>query len=149
MAVLNDVKKGEIVALVSAGCSRLVAAAYVGCAPSTITYAAQHDPDFAKRLREVGAGLQVRCLKRILKAADQEQYWRAAAWMLERLNPEDFSPRKPHTFTGDQVGKLLDQLAQILIDAIPEARLREPVVARVNSLVAGLLEAPKATECDR
>ena len=43
-AVLDPTKRQRIAALLAVGCSRRVAARYVGCSPSTITRTAARDP---------------------------------------------------------------------------------------------------------
>ena len=87
--VLDHVKKGQILAILSVGCNRRIAARYVGCSPKTIQNTADREPEFAKQLHHADHGAEIEYLKRIRTAAQKEQYWRAAAWALERLNPED------------------------------------------------------------
>ncbi len=38
-----------------------------------------------------------------------DRYWRAAAWILERKNPDDFAPRKPNVVTEEQMKLLFGQ----------------------------------------
>lgn len=47
--------------------------------------------DFCRRLDVARAEVQNDCLKQINKAAIED--WKAAAWLLERLNPEDWGKR--------------------------------------------------------
>jgi hypothetical protein len=139
---LDEIKKGEIVALVSVGCSRRIAAGYVGCAVSTIRRTALRDPQFAKRLRRATYNAQVGYLKNIKKAAEKEQYWRAAAWALERLNPEDFGPRSPDTITKIQFFQFLAEVAKVVVEETGDQRRRQSILKRVNALVAALIPEP-------
>ncbi len=136
--VLDEIKKREIVAMVSVGCSRRVAAGYVGCSPSTIRRTAERDPDFAERLQRASYTAQIGYLKNIQKAAKKEQYWRAAAWALERLNPDDFSPRRPDTVTLAQIERLWPRIAQVILDELPDPKQRKNILKRLEALVADL-----------
>ncbi len=105
--VLDAAKKREILAIVAVGCSRTVAAAYVGCAISTIQNTADRDPTFAEKLRQAACATELGLLKNIRNAAAKEQYWRAAAWALERRFPERYARRGPDVITLEQVAALL------------------------------------------
>ncbi len=141
--VLDHVKKGQILAILSVGCSRRTAARYVGCSPTTIQNTADRDPQFAAQLRHADHGAEIEYLKRIRNAAKKEQYWRAAAWALERLNPEDFAKRPVGALTSDEVSTLLAQLAEILLQEIPVAEYRKRAIKCVDRLLAKVQPGPK------
>ncbi|MGD0384451.1 MAG: hypothetical protein ABSA77_13100, partial [Thermoguttaceae bacterium] len=88
--VLDEIKQREIVAIISMGCSRRTAARYVGCDPKTIQNTAERDEIFAEKLERAQSQAVVTHVKYIYSAAKKAQYWRAAAWALERLNPEEY-----------------------------------------------------------
>ena len=133
--VLNATKKDQIVAIIGAGCSRRTAAAYVGCAPATIQNTANRDPKFAERLRQAGYQAQIGYLKNIQNAARKEQYWRAAAWALERLNPEDFALPNPNQVAVDQMKQLMEQFAQIVTEEVHLVKTRKNILKRFNALI--------------
>jgi len=135
---LDEIKKREILAILSVGCSRRMAARYVGCSPSTIPRTALRDPEFAERLSRATLGAQVGYLKNIQKAAKKEQYWRAAAWALERLNPEEFAPRDPDTVTIVRIKEMMAQLAQLVVEDLPNPEHRKHIIAGVNAMLAEL-----------
>jgi hypothetical protein len=116
--VLDGLKRARIVAMLEMGCSRRVAARHVGCAASTITRTAQRDPDFAAELGDAESQAEVRALKLIGRMLDQEKYWRVAAWMLERRDPEAYGRRAPYTFRGGDVITLLERLMDLVMPAI-------------------------------
>jgi hypothetical protein len=136
--VLDEGKKREIVAILSVGSSRRTAARYVGCAVATIRNTAARDPRFARDLQRAKAGIEIRYLGKIREAADKDKYWRAAAWALERLNPEDFVLRRPDVFTMSQVTHLLSQAAEIVVQEVPDPRRRKNILRRISALSAGL-----------
>ena len=72
-----------------------MAASYVDCAVSTIQNTADRDATFAEKLRQATYNTEVGLLKNIRNAAKKEQYWRAAAWALERRFPERYAAAVP------------------------------------------------------
>lgn len=136
--VLDEVKKKEIVAILSQGCSRRRAAEYVGCSHRTIRNTALRDPQFAEALARAEAQSEISCLTNVRKAAKKEQYWRAAAWVLERRYPEDYALRRPGTVTVEQMIDVLKQVADILMDETEDSRVRQRIRRRVHALGRGL-----------
>jgi hypothetical protein len=135
--VLDNIKRATIVALVRLGGSRRMAAREVGCNPATITRTAGRDPHFAERLAHAESLADRKALENISRAQDQEKYWRAAAWVLERRNPEEFARRTPHTFTAEQVMEVIARLIRVLLPAVPDAR-RDEVMLEFNDTLAEL-----------
>jgi hypothetical protein len=135
--VLDEAKKREILAIVAVGCSRSTAAKYVGCAPSTIQNTADRDATFAEKLRQATYNTEVGLLKNIRNAAKKEQYWRAAAWALERRFPERYARRGPDVITLDQITLLLGQFSDIVAAVAPD-RCRKEILKRLEELTKGL-----------
>lgn len=140
--VLDHVKKGQILAILSVGCSRRIAARYVGCSPTTIQNTAEREPEFAKQLHRADHGAEIEYLKRIRTAAQKEQYWRAAAWALERLNPEDFASRPLDVLTYEQVKTLVTRLAEVVIAQISRADHRKRMLKAVDRFLAKIEPVP-------
>lgn len=134
---LDDRKKGDIVAILSVGCSRKTAARYVGCSVRTIANTARRDPAFAEALAQAESRLEIKLMKNIGSAAEKAQYWRAAAWALERRNPDDYAPRPRNVVTWEQVRQLLDLLADVVVEEVPVARFRKNILKRFDSLATG------------
>jgi len=136
--VLDAIKKREIIAILSVGCSRGTAARYVGCSRSTIQRSAERDPDFAEGLRQAEERLELTQLKNIAAAARKAQYWRAAAWMLERTRPQQYASRRPDAISREQVARLLVRFAQIVAEEVAVSRDRKNVIKRLDRLAARL-----------
>jgi hypothetical protein len=134
--VLDDAKRREILAILAVGASRRAAARYVGCAPSTIRNTAKRDRAFGRQLERAQQQAELNYLKNIRDAAKKPQYWRAAAWVLERRNPEDFAPRKPGVVAMKQVHRFLEHFAQVVVEEVPAARQRQRILARIEALLA-------------
>ena len=132
--ILDEVKQREVLAILSMGCSQGMAAKYVGCSPATIRREAARDAKFAKKLREAKGNAELGLVKNIRKAANKEQYWRAAAWALERMFPEKYARRGPDVITAEQLAQVLAQLAERIIEQVPIDAYRKNIVKAVESL---------------
>ncbi len=143
--VLDEAKKREILAIVAVGCSRSMAATYVGCAIRTIQNTAERDPTFAEKLRQAVYSTELGLLKNIRNAAKKEQYWRAAAWALERRFPERYARRGPDVITIEQVMVLLGQFSDIVAEEVP-GRCRKRVLKRLEKLAKSLGESARIRE---
>ena len=135
--VLDKDKRARIAAVISVGCSQGVAAQYVGCSPSTIRRTAERDPTFAEELRQAKCNAELSLIKNIRNAAQKEQYWRAAAWALERGFPEKYARRGPDVITVEQIGPLLAKFADIFVQDVPE-RYRKQIAKKADALAREL-----------
>lgn len=146
--VLDEMKRREILAILAVGCSRRTAAWYVGCAVSTIQNTADRDPPFADALRHAESQHEITYLKNIQHAAKMPQYWRAAAWVLERVFPQRYAARGPDVLTLDQITQLLGQLAEIIVQEVPVAAFRKRILKRLEKLTRSLCRTPAQQEAE-
>ena len=142
-SVLDGYKRREILAILGVGCSRRVAAEYVGCAISTIQNTADRDRNFAEKLRQKEHGSEIGYMENIRNAARTERYWRAAAWALERLHPDKYGRRGPDVITVDEIKNLLAQFAEIIVEEIPVAEYRKSILKRLAVISDSLKDASK------
>jgi hypothetical protein len=129
--VLDEVKRKEILAIFSVGCSQTTAARYVGCSPSTIRATAERDVKFAEQIGRAVSNSELGLVRNIRDAAKKEQYWRAAAWALERGFPEKYARRGPDVITIEQIAALLASLTEIVFTDVPEQH-RKGVVKKMD-----------------
>lgn len=134
--VLNEIKKREICAILTVGCSRVRAAQYVGCHPDTIRNEARRDDEFAADLEHAESHHEINHLKHINDAAKEGRYWRAAAWVLERRYPDRYGRRKANTITIEQMSQALAQFADVMLEELPEGGARDQMLARVSEWTA-------------
>jgi hypothetical protein len=113
-----------------------MAAAYVGCATSTIRSRAVRDPEFAEQLRKAELSAELTLLKSIQTAASDVKQWRAAAWALERLFPERYARRLPESITIEQMTEIIKALAGIIVGEVPVKRYRQRLLERLAELLA-------------
>ncbi len=141
--ILDEIKRREILAILSVGCSRTTAAGYVGCSVSTIQNTAERDPKFSEELRRAESRAEITFLQAIQKAARDERHWRAAAWVLERKHPEQYGRRKADALSVEQVKALLEQFAQAVVEQVPAARYRQKILKQLDRVLARLGKPPK------
>ncbi len=109
---LDDTKKREVCALVAAGCSLEFAARYVGCTHKTIRREGERDADFGQRLRSAQLSARLEPLRALRGKANT--HWRAAAWLLERVDPEQFAKFDQKLFRPEEVADLLENIRAAL-----------------------------------
>jgi hypothetical protein len=70
---------------------------------------------------------------RAINAAAQKN-WRAAAWVLQRFNPAEYVPQRPDTVTREQIGDIIQRLADVICGKLP-AKQRQEILVEVDRLV--------------
>jgi len=136
--VLDDTKKREILAILSVGCSRRAAAAYVGCAVKTIANEMRRDENFTAEIERRETSVEIGYIRNIQNAAKSEKNWRAAAWFLERRFPEEFGPKKSESLRHSQIEDLLFGLAGIIGAEVPVAAFRKQILKRLQRMMQKL-----------
>jgi hypothetical protein len=131
---LDEVKRGEVCAILAVGGSRQLAAQYVGCSATTIRNTALRDASFKEQLEKAESQHEIGYLQNIRAAARKEQYWRAAAWVLERRFPDRYGPRKPGTTSVEQIMQLLGQFAEMIVQEVPTPEAQQRILARLQVL---------------
>lgn len=130
--------KNEIAAIVGTGCSLATAAKYAGCALPDIRRELKLDADFRSELTKAGEVAEIYFLRQIKKAAQKEQYWRAAAWALERKLPGRYAARNAGTLTTTEIREIFEKLAEIVLAEVPQKEDRKKIIARVEKLLADI-----------
>jgi len=118
----------------------------VGGTPALIQKAAAADEDFALALLQAESQAEITSMKSINAAARQERYWKAAAWILERKNPEEFRLRSPGTFNAEQLAFIVRNLSEIIAEEVRVPSDRKRILARLERFLkesAGELELKK------
>ncbi len=156
--VLDETKRKTIIALLANGSSRRVAARYVGCSALTIARTAERDPDFAAEIDRAQQNAEIEALRYIRSAARKDRYWRAAAWILERRNPDEFAPRPPKLLTYEHLAEMLviasrpfveqmsDNDYEQFMQSLEELSGRDPLPAPSSGPRSG---RPQLAEVDR
>jgi hypothetical protein len=115
------------------GVSFEVAAQCGGVSRDTFQEWRKANPDFAQECETARAEMCVRMLEFISNAANDPKHWQAAAWILERTEPEQFGRRaplqvemsgrdgKPIAMQNSRQSSLFDKL----LDGLPLEKLRE------------------------
>jgi IS30 family transposase len=130
--LLDEIKQHEVCALVTMGCSLNHAARYVGCVPSTIRREARRNPKFNEQLRRASFSAAVTPLQAVREAS--KKYWRAAAWLLERIDPERFGKPSPLHIRPNQLEAYHRMLADLFRSEIRDPEDYQRVVAKLGEL---------------
>ena len=136
--VLDEVKKGEICAIVAVGCSRATAARYVGCHPDTIRNTAQRDEEFAQALERAESKHEVLHLSYINKAASGRAPLAGRGLGARAAVSEPLWSAAPDELTLEQVAHVLSQFAGVVLDEVTDAVPRQRILARLAELTASL-----------
>jgi len=129
---LDDVKRGQILGVLSVGGSMATAAAVVGCCTKTIYNTAQRDPKFFDALRSASAMEEVKLLKLIDTAAEDPRHWRAAAWKLACLDPDRYRPQPKNMISMKQMREFIDDLQKHIEIAIGDRATYDRVLETTN-----------------
>ena len=130
---LTSQERGQVLALLSAGYSRTTAAKCIHRSPTTVQREIEECSEFAEQVAKAEEGSEMFYLSCIRRAALKEQYWRAAAWVLERRLPERYASKKPESLTAEQVQKFMAACLQIIAEELPDAEQRERIFNRLES----------------
>jgi hypothetical protein len=145
--IFDEATQEEIAAIIGRGGSLTAAARQIGCSRSTIRRAAERDAAFAKRLARAKSRAEMGLIDNVNKAAQKEQYWRAAAWALERFFPESYAARSGDALTVEQLDLLLGKFAEIVVEEVPE-RYRTKILKKMDAEARklGIDLKPEATD---
>lgn len=130
---LDEGKRREVCAFLAAGASLKQAAEYVGCSLSTLKRENQRDKEFRERTRRATATAQLIPLQAMRQAV--QSHWRAAAWMLERSDPENFGRQDARHFGAKELRALRRDLLDIFNDEIEHPLLRDRIAKRVKAAI--------------
>jgi hypothetical protein len=130
--ILTEAKKLEICTLVHAGSTLAAAARYVGCSVLTIQREARRNPEFREKLRRKRMSAEMSPIQTLHLAASAN--WRAAAWLLERTQPQHYAKRTARSFSPAEMAELLDRVCHIIRQEIRDAKQRARIERRVLAL---------------
>ena len=98
--------------LVSRGCTVQEAARWVGCKLAEIRHQRDTNDAFRRQLAQAKMKAKLAPLRAMQRAMKKD--WRAAAWFLERTQPEKFARRNHRAFTQKQVNALIKDITSIV-----------------------------------
>ena len=128
---LDDTKRREVCALVAAGSGIARAANYVGCNPSTIRREALRNADFHDQLRKAELAAELEPLQLLRQKATT--HWRAAAWLLERMNPDRFNKQETKRLDKEQVAELISRFLDLVVEEIPNEQMQQQIFQRLGA----------------
>jgi hypothetical protein len=146
---LPEELRGQVEALISAGCSLSAAARATGCHPAALRRAMEVDAEFRRTVLAAEARFEIRQLQRLDEAAKDKKNWRVAMWLLERRLPDRYGSHRPRTVKQRQVEPLLRALAQAVVEGVDDPQQRHALFERLKAAVSDLAaEFPQDGEHD-
>lgn len=133
--LLTDDEQRDVIFVLMTGGDWRMAADYVSRTQAVIRATAEADPEFRARLDRAEPHFELVQLGNITKAAMREQYWRAAAWMLERKFPSRYAKADPQALAAAKVKLLLEGLADIVFTEVTAASVRKRILTRLQKLL--------------
>jgi len=130
----DDIRRAEVFALLLQGFTVRQAAGYLGCAVRTIQREAKRDREFRRQLRSAEISARLDLLKLMRQAA--KTHWRAAAWLLERTEPERYAPRPAGACGLDQFEDIAARLIELALENIDDPASRRRAYERLTSAVS-------------
>lgn len=130
----DEEKRRTLFAMISIGSGREAAARHVGCSVWTIAREAARDAEFDRRLREAETAAQLLPLQMLRTAS--RSHWRAAAWLLERLNPEQFVRRRPDTLSPTELNAMIEQVVGLLAEEFGDQDQQQRILRRLEQVQA-------------
>jgi hypothetical protein len=146
--ILDDAQRREIIAIVAVTKSWSRAADYIGCTVGVIEAAARRDLEFRFQLQKAESTPAIVNMNKINVAAKDVRHWRAAAWVLERLYPEDYALRRPRSMSTEQIRRMLYEFASMILDEIVDENARARIDDRLDTLARKLAAGPGEEELD-
>ena len=141
---LDETQLRQICALVARGCTVKEAARCFGCGLSAIRHAREANDWFRRKLARAKSKANQSPLRAMQRAMAKD--WRAAAWFLERTQPERFGRRSHRAFTNKQAGALIKDLTSIVGEEITSLRVFERISKRLEAAIRYALHAHNDTQ---
>lgn len=133
---LTAEKETQFCAMLAAGCSARTAADLIDVAESTLRSRMRRDPTFGEKVCKARRTAELLALRNVQNAG--EKYWRASAWLLERLRPEEYVARKPRTMTPEETSDVLLEIAELILRHVSHEADRLAVLKAVRNLTEEL-----------
>jgi hypothetical protein len=118
-------------ALLSVGVSRESASRSIGYPSMAVDDLFHSDESFAKSVLKAEEESEQYYLSRIREASQDPRGWRAAAWMLERRQPERYGINKPDLLTEESIKKFMEYFGLVLFEEVADISLRVRILDRM------------------
>jgi hypothetical protein len=137
---LTTDEQKSVCLVLAAGCRYQTAAKYVGKSIAEIRRAAQRDEAFKRELEKAEAQWELAQMQNVLEATRDAKNWRASTWALERRYPDRYAKRQPSAVTREELSLVVEQMADVLAEEVPQAEIRQRIMNRVTSLLGEFAE---------
>ncbi len=141
--LLTAKEQSSVVSVLMAGADLRAAADYVGRSQADIRGTAEADAEFQARLDRAEPHFELKQLGNITQAAMREQYWRAAAWLLERKFPSRYAKPDPEALAPAKVRTLLENLVKAVLTEVKDPEVQANILQRLRKLLESIQQDEK------
>jgi tRNA-dihydrouridine synthase len=131
--VLDETKCCEICAMISVGCTIQAAARYVGCSRNTIRREAARNPQFGEQLRRAEMQARIQPVRTLQDAAGRD--WRAAAWLLERSQPDEYARTAANVVRLETVHDLMARCLALINEEFADSPESQTACQRLTQAI--------------
>lgn len=142
---LNAAQKQTAISVLQVGCSLRAAARAVGRSVRGLRRECRDDPAFHSELLNALSHAEMRHMKNLYDAAAETRNWRASAWALERMYPDQYGVKRPGTITRAEFVEMLTQLSDVVVAELPAVEDRQRVLRALRRLTSSRREKAAAT----
>jgi hypothetical protein len=135
---LTDDKQQDLLNRIGQGATVEEAAEAVGVSLRSVQREAKDNKQFAHDLQQALGSAPTDPYQLMLRAA--RSHWRAAAWLLERTDPERFGKRPPNSCRPEQMMELASSLIEAALEFVPPDQ-RDLVDRHLEAIAEEALEA--------
>ncbi|TWT38262.1 hypothetical protein KOR34_32310 [Posidoniimonas corsicana] len=132
--VLDETKRREVCALLTAGMTLGSAAEYVGCSVKTIRRERDGDDDFDLQVRRAKMAARLGPLQAVRRAA--ETHWRAAAWLVERQERRD-KQRRVDRRRRVELERMVGQVKEVVRREVPSLPQQWAIEEQIDQIATG------------
>jgi hypothetical protein len=146
---LTEWQKARMLDVMRLGADRATACHYVGTDEGQLYDATKASKEFSRAVLRAEAEPELKHLGNIHRASQDEKNWRTSAWWLERRARQRLGTASAAEQLA-RVAELVDVLAGIIVQEVPEAAVQRRLIERLLAAVAGVdvAEEPEILEIE-
>jgi hypothetical protein len=143
---LTDWQRAKILDVLRLGADRETACHYVAAALGQLQSEMSASDEWSRDVLRAEAEAELKHLGNIHRASQDEKNWRTSAWWLQRRAARQ-TGAKSATAALAQLAELVDMLAGVVVEEVPDAAVQRRLIERMLAIVEGR-EEPRSEFMD-
>jgi hypothetical protein len=132
---LTPSERTQVIDYLMTGADLASVCRYAGVTLIQLRLEMKRDPDFARAVARAEAKVEILQMNNVIKASHDEKNWRTSVWWLERRTRER-QAAEDRALSESDVIELLDALARIVVDEVPDAAAQQRVIERLLAVIS-------------